>query len=141
MKGIYALCIVIEKDICVKVGALGYIFFQKGWYVYVGSALNSLEPRLLRHIGKSKGNVGKLHWHIDYLLNKMAVRITNIFIKETLEKEECVLARNVGRHGVSISGFGSSDCRCDGHLFSVDDLGFLEGFGLVEWSNDMDLTS
>jgi len=129
MKGIYALCIVIEKDIRVKVGALGCISFQKGWYVYVGSALNSLEPRLLRHIGKSKGNVGKLHWHIDYLLINMAVRIANIFIKETLEKEECVLARYVGLHGVSISGFGSSDCRCDGHLFSVDDFGFLEGFG------------
>lgn len=141
MKGIYALCLNIEKDICVKVGALGYIALEKGGYVYVGSALNSMEPRLLRHIRKSMGNVGKLHWHIDYLLINRAVRIANIFIKETLEKEECSLAEHVGLHGVSVSGFGSSDCRCEGHLFSVDDFGFLEGFGLVEWSNGVDLIS
>jgi len=134
MKGIYALCIVVDIDFYSKIGALGNIFFQKGLYVYVGSALNSLEPRLLRHIGKSKGNVGRLHWHIDYLLINSSVRIVDIFFKETLDREECSLAEFVSLHGVGVSNFGSSDCNCDGHLFKVDDTGFLEEFGMIKWS-------
>lgn len=141
MKGIYALCIIVDSDICIKVGALGNIFFQRGLYVYVGSALNSMDPRLLRHLSKSEGNIGKIHWHIDYLLINDSVSITNIFVKETLEKEECVLADFVGRYGVSIHNFGSSDCDCDGHLFKVKNTDFLEGFGLVKWSRELNLTS
>ena len=141
MKGIYALCLMVDGDISVMIGALGDLFFQRGRYVYVGSALNSLEPRLLRHIGKSEGNIGKLHWHIDHLLIEHSVRISDIFVKETLEREECVLADFVGRHGVVIRNFGSSDCGCDGHLFRVENTDFLEGFGLVEWSGYLNLTS
>ncbi|MFB6215830.1 MAG: DUF123 domain-containing protein, partial [Candidatus Aenigmatarchaeota archaeon] len=43
-------------------GALGKIDFRQGVYVYVGSAMNSVEKRLERHFSDNK----KMHWHIDY---------------------------------------------------------------------------
>ncbi len=39
------------------------VFFEKGYYVYVGSALGTLSRRVHRHELKNK----KLHWHIDYI--------------------------------------------------------------------------
>ena len=64
MKGIYCLIIKLDKDKSIKIGKLNYINFKKGYYCYVGSALNNLKKRIERHKRKNK----KLHWHIDYLL-------------------------------------------------------------------------
>ncbi|MEE9474859.1 MAG: GIY-YIG nuclease family protein, partial [Candidatus Hydrothermarchaeaceae archaeon] len=66
MKGIYALIITLEEDKNICVGKLGPVDFKKGYYVYIGSALNSLEGRINRHRRKDK----KLRWHVDYLLNE-----------------------------------------------------------------------
>lgn len=47
MKGSYCLIINIKKDTDIKIGKkLGFINFKKGCYVYVGSAMNSLNPEL-----------------------------------------------------------------------------------------------
>ena len=47
MKGSYCLIINVEKDTKIKIGKkLGIINFKKGCYVYVGSAMNSLESRV-----------------------------------------------------------------------------------------------
>ena len=76
MKECYCLIINLEKNRKIKIGKkLGKIDFEKGFYVYVGSALNSLESRLNRHLSDEK----KLHWHIDYLLKN--ANITDIWIK------------------------------------------------------------
>ena len=64
MKGTYCLIIELKKSIKTKIGALGKIEFMPGYYVYVGSAMNSIESRVKRHLADDK----KLHWHIDYLL-------------------------------------------------------------------------
>jgi len=141
MKGIYALGLVIINNINVKVGALSEILFREGKYIYVGSALNSLEPRLVRHIKKSRGVRGKLHWHIDYLLVREEVELVSIHIKETLDREECKLAEYVGLHGIPVKGFGCSDCRCKSHLFIVKNFKFLEKFGMVDRSKEINLTS
>jgi Uri superfamily endonuclease len=53
-----------EKDIIV--GKLGYIYFPKAFYAYVGSAMNGLETRLAHYLRDSE----KPHWHIDYLLKQ-----------------------------------------------------------------------
>ena len=134
MKGIYALGIIIFKDIFVRIGALGEVLFKSGNYVYVGSALNSLKPRILRHIDKSMGVGNNFHWHIDYLLVKREVELRFIYLKETTVREECLLAEYVGLHGVPIKGFGSSDCKCISHLFMVKEFSFLREFGMVKWS-------
>ncbi|MFP4052091.1 MAG: GIY-YIG nuclease family protein, partial [Thermoplasmata archaeon] len=64
MKGIYTLVIELKEDKVIEVGAIGNIDFDKGYYVYVGSAQNGLEARIERHLSDEK----KIHWHIDYLL-------------------------------------------------------------------------
>lgn len=113
MKGSYVLVIKNSKDQTIQIGKLGKIFFKKGCYAYVGSALNSLEGRINRHMRKDK----KFHWHIDYLLDK--TKIVDVFCKKSKRKEECEIANNF-LDLEFIKGFGCSDCKCKSHLFYVD---------------------
>ncbi len=110
MKGSYVLLIKLKKDKDIKIGKLGNISFKKGYYVYVGSALNGLEQRINRHLRQEK----KLHWHIDYLLQN--AEIIETFYRESNKNEECILAKSF-KHFQSIKGFGCSDCKCNSHLF------------------------
>jgi sugar fermentation stimulation protein A len=112
VKGVYVLAISVGKDIMVNVGALGSVFFEKGLYAYVGSAQNSLEKRIERHLRKAK----KKFWHIDYLLDDDAVRIVRVFCKEAEKSKECRIARKLNEKGVAVKGFGCSDCGCVSHL-------------------------
>lgn len=130
MKGIYALVISVKKNIVVNVGALHRILFEKGLYVYVGSAQNSIEKRTARHLRKIK----KRFWHIDYLLSADSVSVLKVFGKIGSKSEECEFARELGKHGKAVKGFGSSDCRCAGHLHKVDDFGFLS-----KWMDELKL--
>ena len=54
MKGTYLLLINLNYNIDVQIGKLGKIHFLKGWYVYVGSAMNNLEARINRHLRSNK---------------------------------------------------------------------------------------
>jgi len=130
--GVYCLCISVEKQTQIKVGALGELTFQRGKYVYVGSALNGLRPRVLRHINNSLGKGNVNHWHIDYILKETKVSVSAVYQKYTEEKEECKLAESVSQHGDPILGFGCSDCRCVSHLFKVKDFSFLSRMTLDE---------
>lgn len=111
MKGIYALIANLEEDKNIKVGKLGPINFKKGYYTYIGSALNSLEDRINHHRRKDK----KLRWHVDYLLDEG--RIVEILCFETTERVECTVARTFQKNLDSIKNFGCSDCSCESHLF------------------------
>jgi len=124
MKGIYVLLISISKGISVNVGALGTVTFEKGLYAYVGSAQNSLEKRVERHLGRAK----RKFWHIDYLLDSVGVKVLKVFWAEALKLEECQISRKIAERGIPIRGFGSSDCRCESHLFKLRDYGFLREF-------------
>ncbi len=105
----------------IRVGKLGSIFFSGGFYAYVGSAMNGLEARLARHLRCEK----KFHWHIDYLLKQAAIREIVLYPSET--RAECFLSRAMAGEFQSVSGFGSSDCRCASHLYFGDDLSKLRG--------------
>ena len=111
MKGSYILLIKLNKDKEIQIGKLGKIFFKKGYYAYIGSALNSLEKRIQRHLRSEK----KIHWHIDYLLKN--AEIIDVFYKENSEKEECNIAKQLEKEFISIIDFGCSDCKCKSHLF------------------------
>jgi len=124
VKGVYVLVISVSKDIRVNVGALGCANFEKGLYAYVGSAQNSLEERIERHLRKAK----RRFWHIDYLLASEAVRVLKVFCREAGRHEECKIARKMGANGAPIRGFGSSDCKCVSHLFKLKSYQFLRGF-------------
>lgn len=132
MKGIYALIIKLDENKRIKVGKLGTIDFKKGYYMYIGSALNSLDGRINRHLRKDK----KIRWHIDYLLNE--AKINEILIFETTEKLECKFAKKMQKNLESIKNFGSSDCSCKSHLFYSkrypgDKLGGVLGIKMTSW--------
>ncbi len=112
VKGSYVLLVYLDQEKVIKIGSLGEIIFNKGWYVYVGSALYSIEKRIQRHIAKEK----KLHWHIDYLLKYADVFCT--FYKESTSQEECMIADAFQQRFKSIPHFGCSDCHCPSHLFT-----------------------
>ncbi|MEM1513355.1 MAG: GIY-YIG nuclease family protein [Candidatus Thermoplasmatota archaeon] len=109
MKGSYILIIEIENDKKIKIGKRE-IYFKKGYYAYIGSAMNSIEKRIERHLRKEK----RKRWHIDYLLEEG--KIKKIFYKESKFKEECKIAKKFLSFQ-AIPKFGSSDCKCKSHLF------------------------
>jgi Uri superfamily endonuclease len=130
IRGSYCLCIKVKKDLCIQVGALGMINFTNGLYVYIGSALNSLIPRLARHLKTNIGEGKAIHWHIDYLLCQPDVEIQKIYVNERVVRLECEIASNVAENGRPMTGFGCSDCNCPSHLYIVESFGFLEKMGL-----------
>ncbi len=111
MKGSYVLTIRLDKDTEIRVGKMGSINFTKGFYHYVGSALNGIEKRVERHMRNGK----KLHWHIDYLLEK--ARVTDVLMIEGEKRLECEISAKLSEKMESVKGFGCSDCRCESHLF------------------------
>ncbi|MGB9674828.1 MAG: GIY-YIG nuclease family protein, partial [Nanopusillaceae archaeon] len=118
MKGIYIIILECLNDIKIKVGSLGEIEFKKGYYFYIGSALNNLEKRIERHLRKNK----KIYWHIDYLTTNNNFRIIEIYYKETNRKEECKIAKYFEKYFDYIKNFGNSDCNDNSHLFYSRDL-------------------
>ena len=112
MKGSYCLIINQENDSEIEIGKrLRKINFDKGHYVYVGSAMNSLEARLNRHLSDEK----KIHWHVDYLLKQ--TEITDIIYNESTRKIECELSQYLSTKTDGIKDFGCSDCYCESHLY------------------------
>jgi Uri superfamily endonuclease len=107
--------------------------FKKGLYVYVGSALNSLIPRLERHMKMSRGQHHVYHWHIDYFLREKTVEISSIYVVETDEHLECMIAEKVAEHGEAVQGFGCSDCKCKSHLYHLTSFDSIEKMGLKKW--------
>ena len=110
MKGCYCLIIHSQIKQKIKIGKIGPINFKKGYYVYIGSAMNSLESRIRRHLSDEK----KLHWHIDYLLEKS--EITNVIYNEN-KKVECELSQYIAQKTDGVKDFGCSDCECESHLY------------------------
>lgn len=112
MKGTYLLFLKFDAEKNVKVGKLGCVTIKPGWYVYVGSGMNSLIKRVARHFKKDKTP----RWHIDYITplakEKVVFLIPNV-------KVECEVAKSLAKEFECVRGFGSSDCSCRSHLFYV----------------------
>ena len=111
MKGAYILLIKLKNNQKIQIGKLGNLLFKKGFYIYIGSGFNNLEKRINRHLSKNK----KLHWHLDYFLDK--AEFLEAYFKQNTIKEECILANIFNQELKKISGFGCSDCKCNSHLF------------------------
>ena len=120
MKGSYILIIYLDRDMSIRVGALGEIDLKAGYYAYTGSALNSLENRINRHLKKDKN----IFWHIDYLLR--FGEVIRVWIVVSDQRKECVTASNYHSSASPIERFGSSDCKCVSHLFYDQDRDKLE---------------
>jgi len=111
MIGSYVLLIELSEKNYIQIGKLGNIEFPASWYVYVGSAMNTIEKRVNRHFFVQK----KFHWHIDYFLKEAVLK--EAYYKESSKREECDIAQLFANSFQSIPSFGSSDCRCKSHLF------------------------
>lgn len=109
--GVYVLQIRLASEQRIAVGSLGVLRFPAGIYLYVGRALRALPSRLLRHTRKNK----PLRWHIDYLTRH--ARVTRVWVWPPVSTLECSTAAALAARMSVIRGFGSSDCRCRGHLF------------------------
>jgi len=98
--------------------------FPKGFYAYVGSGLRSLSSRIKRHLSTKT----KPFWHIDHIKEKM--KIVKVIPIRSVNRIECDIAREVKKVADNlIPGFGSSDCRCESHLFYFkEDPNFKEDF-------------
>lgn len=129
-RGSYCLCIRVERDSEITVGSLGVINFPRGRYIYIGSALNSLIPRLSRHLRTNRGDGKVAHWHIDYLLREPGVKIEAIYATDWVVRMECEIATRVAENGEPIPRFGCSDCACKSHLYEVKSFGFIQKMGL-----------
>lgn len=115
--GLYIAIFKLHKKCRITVGKLGTYSFQSGWYFYAGSAKKNLIARLDRHSIKDK----PLRWHIDYLSVK-AEMIGAIIIPTGLYTE-CEVAEELEQlFELEISGFGASDCKCQGHLFYAEEF-------------------
>lgn len=108
--GLYLLVLEVPADVPVEMGRSGTRMLSRGCYVYTGSARHGLSRRVARHLQTRK----RLHWHVDFL-RAASVRTQALPIRAA--SGECELAAAVARlGGTLVGGFGSSDCRCPGHL-------------------------
>jgi Uri superfamily endonuclease len=113
---VYLLFLNISRDTKIRVGSLGLISFPAGIYVYVGSAQNSVEARVKRHLNKKK----TLRWHIDYLTSSEDVEPIYAVVLPLTRNYECRIAKILQENdSISINNFGASDCRCKSHLYNI----------------------
>ncbi|MEE9379676.1 MAG: GIY-YIG nuclease family protein [Candidatus Lokiarchaeia archaeon] len=130
MKGSYILVIFSGKGREIRIGALGNIFFSKGFYLYVGSGMgntgaSTLVNRVKRHILNHTEK--RIHWHIDYLLNSKYTIVYCIYLIPSLQNIECLIANELlNISDGHIKKFGSSDCLCDSHLLYFKDFKSLK---------------
>jgi Uri superfamily endonuclease len=114
--GTYALVLSSSVRALIRVGKLGSLRLQPGFYVYVGSAHSpgGLHARLAHHLEPT----ARPHWHIDYLrahTNPEQVWFCYERIPWECRWADCLsLQRGAS---VPLAGFGSSDCTCKSHLF------------------------
>ena len=130
LKGTYILIIQLFQNEYIKIGALGKLYFKKGFYYYIGSAMgdkgsSTIKNRVQRHL--KPPNEKKIHWHIDYLLKTDNSKIVLIFLIPSRIKLECIIAKELitGADGF-IQEFGCSDCNCPSHLLFLENLKSLK---------------
>jgi len=115
--GLYIAVFSLDRPRRISVGRLGKFTFAAGIWFYVGSAQRGLQARIDRHARGDK----VLRWHVDYLSTR-AVMLGAIIIPGS-KKRECLIASELSvLFDRPIPNFGSSDCRCGGHLFYAPSL-------------------
>ncbi len=114
-KGSYILVIELKRGEDIKSKSKKWNL-EKGLYLYVGSAMNSLTGRIKHHLSKKD----KPHWHIDYLLNVTHSDILFAFLIPSNIKNEENLSKLVSNYGKGVNEFGASDCSVKSNLYSVE---------------------
>ena len=127
--GHYCLILELPRDIVLKAGRLDSVGVSAGYVLYVGRAKRNLFARLSRHMRRRKAR----RWHVDYFF-PAAVPV-GAYLFPMAGQNECEIAQRLSRkRGVRriIPGFGSSDCRCMGHLLWMPRVAEAKGARGVE---------
>lgn len=110
-RGAYLFIVKLENDVKIEVGSLGRLSFEKGFYIYAGSAGKNLSARIARHRRLRKN----MHWHIDYL--RQVSDFHAALPLRSADDLECELASVLkGLADNEVPSFGSTDCHCSSHL-------------------------
>ena len=126
--GVYCLVLWLPRACSLRFSLKGAGRFDRGWYVYTGSAKRNLLPRLLRHLRRRK----KLHWHIDHL--RAVASLRRIWVWPWTAGAECrmsTMVRHMPDATCPVTGFGASDCRCVTHLISFPSQPMPPDHGLL----------
>jgi len=115
-RGTYALILSCMSNARIRIGRLGAMQLQPGYYVYVGSALGpgGLRARIAHHQKPSS----RPHWHIDYL--RAHTRLHSVWLNYHGRRHEHQWARAIYKMKdakIPLPGFGASDCSCLSHLY------------------------
>ena len=113
--GTYAIVLKPKSKRTIKVGKLGLLKIQDGYYVYVGSAFGpgGLKARIAHHKRRSH----RSRWHIDYL--RTAAQICEVWYtydQKHREHQWAEMLSTMKAGMITSPGFGSSDCSCPAHL-------------------------
>lgn len=112
--GLYIAVFHLPRPLRRHAGAIGALSLPPGVYLYVGSAQRNLHARLRRHARRRK----TVRWHIDHL--SIRARMLGAILIDAPRSLECRVAAAMGRVlPPAWPRFGSSDCRCGGHLFRL----------------------
>jgi Uri superfamily endonuclease len=117
--GCYALALRLDGPQTLTIGRLGSHRLAAGWYVYCGSAQGpgGLRGRVGRHLRPAPVR----RWHVDHL--RGAATVVAVWLWPGAPRtHECALATFLAAlpgAARALPGFGSSDCRCPGHLVAL----------------------
>jgi Uri superfamily endonuclease len=125
--GTYALILACVTETRLRIGKLGTIHLQPGYFVYVGSAFGpgGLSARLSHH----RRPIIRPHWHIDYL--RPATILNEIWLTydpSSREHQWADLFARIKHGSIPLPGFGSTDCSCGSHLFFFRDRPSIQLF-------------
>lgn len=113
--GTYVIIMNLTAPAKIAVGRLGTVAFPVGDYAYVGSAFGpgGIAARLGHHLTVSR----RPRWHLDYLRpHLIPVTIWYTIDRHPREHDWAGALRGIRGAALPCRGFGSSDCRCAGHL-------------------------
>ena len=125
--GTYAIILTPNSGKSIKIGKLGMLKLQAGYYIYIGSAFGpgGLAARIAHHQRISQ----RPRWHIDYL--RAAAEIIEIWYTYDPRRMEHNWAETLNAvKGVRapFPGFGSSDCSCKAHLYFIESKPSIASF-------------
>ncbi|MFW9799114.1 MAG: DUF123 domain-containing protein, partial [Candidatus Thorarchaeota archaeon] len=129
VKGVYCLIFRIHQETIVPFGSRGDVGFVPGDWVYVGSAMGTSSTRLENRISRHFSTEKKLHWHVDFLIEKVGLPVGVVWAEAEREME-CMVAEKLRLDEdfeIGPRGFGSSDCsgHCGSHIFLFSGRGNL----------------
>jgi sugar fermentation stimulation protein A len=112
-KGSYLLVFYNDQPFKKNIGSLGEREFKKGYYIYVGSAMQALDKRIKRHLRKSKA----VRWHLDHI-SPECMKIEKVYPIRRQDRIEEALARSLLEICDDyVMDFGASDSGLPSHFF------------------------